>query len=147
MQKLTRTTSGEEAHFLEVPKTVLDPQEAPQLQLEIIHLQRRGAMLNPYESNAISQMTINENTGTFTYQDSPMNGDIPLYRSPFTPEEVKDVILRHKKYSAWLLYGFILRAYSITLFYYNVYNPDLRGVIELGRGFSGMQVNIDKPDG
>lgn len=135
----TRTSNNCCLVALGVPDAVNDPETIPRIKVKLDHFCRYGTQPGLGELHA----TVTK-CGIFTESSSIPDGRNPQQMWPFAPEYLRSLLLGDYD-NEWVLYSFELRAYALTLMYYNVKNPARRGMIELGQDFTGLQVTLRVP--
>ncbi len=159
MQKNVRITDGEKANFyshlfgattaerlevVAVGKEQEDGMPRPIMQAHLDYFRRYGAMAETHELNDI---IIADGTGIYerSKERSPQKSFI-AGAWPFMRANIADLVLGDAYSSEWILYGFAATAYNLCLYYFNCSDTDIRGVIELGRSFSALQMRFELPD-
>lgn len=159
MQKNVRISDGKKASFynyllsattaekLEIAargEQQEDGASRPVMQAHLDYFRRYGAMAETHELNDI--MIVN-GTGIYERSDErPPKKSFIAGTWPFMRANIADLVLGDVYSSEWTLYGFAVKAYNLRLYYFNRSDTDIRGVIELGRSFSALQMRFELPD-
>lgn len=139
-----RMTDGEFCRFLPEPmpgEPVAAP--LPRMKLRLDYLRHNGGAMIIQD---LPSLVVRHGTGVFRQDELPLDDPLLTSAPPFRAEDVKKLLMPPEGsdgFDGWLLYGFEVMAYSVTLLYYQEKDPDLRGALELGRNFSSLQLTIE----
>ncbi len=135
----TRTSNTHYSYLLRVPQKVSDYTNLPRIRLTLDHYKFHGVLR---ELNELQNCIVN--IGIFTDKAEIQDGKQPQSMWPFIPDHLHK-ILRGDYDAEWVLYGFEVRAYALTLYYYDLSQTDRRGMIELGCNFDTLQFQLRVP--
>lgn len=134
-----RTSNQYYAFALAVPAASTDCHQLPRIKIQFDHYTLRGQHLDLL---SIAQ-TITK-IGIFTEDPKILDGRDPQELWPFASKHLRSLLMGDYD-DEWVLYGFEVHAYALTLLYYNIMNPNRRGMVELGCNFDALQFSLMVP--
>ena len=137
-----RISDNRYTRFIQVPENdEFCQRDTVWMTLRIDYLQRGGGN-SIVNWDDLSAIVVSDETGGFMI-DHLLDDQCMVQRAPFTAADAPKLLMGQDEYADWRLYGFEIAAHSLKLYYCNLHDTDLRGVIELGQNFRAMQITLD----
>lgn len=142
-KKPARTSDNHYTLDLDIPnpsQNQADDQDPPRIRVRLEHCRRYGTQVKLGDLGSCLV-----NVGILTEDHGGTTGEqVPQPAWPFSRRCLYQLLLGDYD-NDWVLYGFEVQAYAVTLKYYNLHEPDRRGLVELGCQFSNLQLKFNVP--